>query len=245
MLPITATACASMLRCSDPASWRQGSVGRPPVTFHLPSEGGGAYENQTGVTRTNALPEVAVLPPVQSLQDIGELFSGLELQAIEIGKRDPVSLFKTTGRAARIGKLLFGIEQPRPLADRRLEGLRLLVLKLRHSKPDLQDAIEGARAAGISQAQVESLLASLSGKQATERQKKNEIERPTMTWYNNPSDRLTAISQLIAEALTLADEGSEPLLGAKLCEAQACADERAEGLDRKGRSGRGCFSFRR
>ena len=51
-----------------------------------------------------------------------------------------------------------------------------------------------------------------------------------MTRNDDPFDRLTAIAHLIADALALADEGSELLLGAKLSDAQACVDSRLEML---------------
>ena len=60
-----------------------------------------------------------------------------------------------------------------------------------------------------------------------------------MTRQNDLSDRLTVISQLIAEALALADEGGESLLGSKLSDAQACADERLAALSSAGRQGCG------
>lgn len=51
-----------------------------------------------------------------------------------------------------------------------------------------------------------------------------------MTIYENPSARLSAISTLIVEALALADEGDEFILGAKLSDALTCAQGRMDAV---------------
>lgn len=53
-----------------------------------------------------------------------------------------------------------------------------------------------------------------------------------MTRYDTPSARLAAISRLIAEALELADEGEEFIIGAKLSDALASAQVRLDAVGR-------------
>lgn len=79
-------------------------------------------------------------------------FSPLELLVIGIGERDPLTLV-TGGWWARLRRTLFGIEVPRPFADRRLEALRELTIALRRRRSP-QSALEAALAAGITRAQI-------------------------------------------------------------------------------------------
>ena len=93
------------------------------------------------------------LPPAIDADEAAPTFSPLELLVIDISKRDPPN--PATGRRwAWLVRLLFGIEVPRPLADSRLEALRVLAISLRRDRePD--SAIEAALAAGVTRLQIE------------------------------------------------------------------------------------------
>lgn len=85
-------------------------------------------------------------------------FDTLERAAIAIGRRDRLPLFARNGRVARLLGAIFGIAPAQPLANPRLEALRLLVIALRRSGRDGEAAVAAARAAGLPAAQVARLL---------------------------------------------------------------------------------------
>lgn len=108
----------------------------------------GRYVNGSGLSRD----------PDRFLSQDAEIsspFSTVERLVIGIGERDPLSLV-ARGWLARLGRLLFGIEAPRPFADRRLEALRLLTIALRRG-PVPAAALDDALAAGLTQQQIEHL----------------------------------------------------------------------------------------
>lgn len=86
-------------------------------------------------------------------------FDTLERAAIAIGRRDRLA---RNGRVARLLGTIFGIAPAQPLANPRLEALRLLVIALRRSGRDGEAAIAAARAAGLPSAQVARLLSEFS-----------------------------------------------------------------------------------
>jgi hypothetical protein len=93
-------------------------------------------------------------PVGEAVADVSP-FSPLELLVIAIGERDPLTV-SAGGWWARLRRTLFGIEAPRPFADRRLETLRELAIALRRRRsPD--SALEAALAAGITLRQIEHL----------------------------------------------------------------------------------------
>jgi len=85
-------------------------------------------------------------------------FSPLELLVINISEGDRRNLI-TGRRWAWLARLLFGIEVSRPLADPRLEALRVLAVSLRRSGTPV-GAIEAALAAGVTYPQIEHLRSS-------------------------------------------------------------------------------------
>lgn len=80
-------------------------------------------------------------------------FSPLELLVISIGDRDPITSVRPGSRLAQLRQWLFGIEAPRPFADRRLEALRSLAIALRRRRgPDAE--VAAALAAGLTSQQI-------------------------------------------------------------------------------------------
>ena len=53
-----------------------------------------------------------------------------------------------------------------------------------------------------------------------------------MSCYQKSTESLSTITTLITQALALADADGESLLGAKLCDALACAEERLAAVGR-------------
>ena len=93
-------------------------------------------------------------------------FSDLERLAIGLGIHDPLPGPGAHRRVVRIASWLFGLRSPQPLADKRLEALRLLVLSLRQGPRDASRAIGEARAAGVPLVQINALLARQAGTRA-------------------------------------------------------------------------------
>lgn len=85
------------------------------------------------------------------------VFSPLELIVIGIGDRDPITSVKWGSRLARLRQWLFGIEAPRPFADRRLEALRSLAIALRRRRRSPDAEVAAALAAGVTHGQIEHL----------------------------------------------------------------------------------------
>lgn len=94
-------------------------------------------------------------PPAPRAGENLPLFSPLELLVIGIGERDPLTMV-TGGWLARLGRLLFGVEVPRPFADRRREALRSLTIALRR-RPSPDEALASALGAGVTPRQIEHL----------------------------------------------------------------------------------------
>jgi hypothetical protein len=96
--------------------------------------------------------------PASDTDEATPPFSPLELLVIDIGKGDRLN--PAIGpRGALLARLLFGIEVSRPLADPRLEALRVLTISLRRRRMS-NAAIEGALAAGLTRPQIEHLRSS-------------------------------------------------------------------------------------
>ena len=72
-----------------------------------------------------------------------------------------MTFFRSEHRLARLGGLLFGWKPPQPLADPRLEALRVLVIALRRRGGRPQEAVDDALRAGVSEAQLNLLAAEL------------------------------------------------------------------------------------
>lgn len=82
------------------------------------------------------------------------LFSPLELLVIGVGERDRQPLFKPGGRLARLRRLLFGIEDPTPFRDPRLESLRSLAGALRRRRRSPHAEVTAALANGVTPQQL-------------------------------------------------------------------------------------------
>ena len=122
------------------------------------------YLRASQLVRFRAVPvEVAPAAAAHDGSEAAELpvFTPLEAMVVQIGKSDPLPVFRPDNRLARFGGLLFGLKPPRPLADPRLEGLRLLVIALRQRGGRPQEAVDAASQAGVSESQLKLLVAEL------------------------------------------------------------------------------------
>jgi hypothetical protein len=92
-------------------------------------------------------------------------FSALEWTVISLARRDRIGSLHTPGPMARALGSLFGVGRQSALADPRLEALRRIAVHAWHKGYTLPvSEIKRFLAAGFSAAQVETLLASISGK---------------------------------------------------------------------------------
>lgn len=85
-------------------------------------------------------------------------FNNLELLTVGIGQRDRLPYLASRGWIAWLCKVVFGFEQPMPLADSHLESLRTLVLALRRRRRSPWREINAALEAGVTEFQVNYLL---------------------------------------------------------------------------------------
>lgn len=114
-----------------------------------------AFASPAGATCTPAAIEaVAGLPG----------FTALEWSVIALAKRDPLRSLTQPGRVSRAMGGLFGLGTRSRLADNRLEALRRLAVHAWHHGFALpMREIEAFVAAGFLAAQVETLVASITG----------------------------------------------------------------------------------
>jgi hypothetical protein len=92
-------------------------------------------------------------------------FSPLEWTVISLARRDKLGSLQAPGPMARAFGSLFGLGRQSSLADPRLEALRRIAVHAWHKGYTLPvSEIKRFLAAGFSAAQVETLLASVSGK---------------------------------------------------------------------------------
>lgn len=82
------------------------------------------------------------------------IFSSLEWSVIAIGRREQPGWFEPDSFPDKIQRLLFGIQSPRPFADRRLEALRRLAFAMTRPgrNPDAEIAV--AVEAGLTPEQI-------------------------------------------------------------------------------------------
>lgn len=91
-------------------------------------------------------------------------FSALEWSVVALAERDPLASLGTPGRMARALGGLFGRGTASQLADPRLEALRRVAVLARHRGFALPVAeIARFEAAGFSEAQLETLVTSVTG----------------------------------------------------------------------------------
>lgn len=89
-------------------------------------------------------------------------FTQLEVSVICIGMSDPLSFLEPGARLTRLRRFLFGTRPPNPLANERLEALRLVVIAYRQRHRSPAGAIKAALAAGIPQSQLDALAVELN-----------------------------------------------------------------------------------
>lgn len=128
---------------SPNATLRRNGIGHEKL--RTPAYGPAANDKHSTDETKQPVSEAGAAPPT---------FSPLELLVIRIGERDPLTL--VAGILARLLQLLFGIEAPRPFADRRLEALRSLTIALRRRRSP-HKVLEAAIAAGVNPDQIEHL----------------------------------------------------------------------------------------
>ncbi len=104
---------------------------------------------QLGPTVSHGAATAVSTAAMESKPEAPFSFTRLEIAAIQIGKRDPLPLRESARRVTRLGRLLFGPRLPNPLANARLEALRLVVIALRQPHRSPADAIDTALAAAL------------------------------------------------------------------------------------------------
>jgi hypothetical protein len=115
-----------------------------------------------GAAEPTTIPSAAENPvAIKSATDEMQSFTHLQVAAIRIGISDALPLPAFGRLLARLGRFLLGTKPPNPLADERLEALRLVVIALRRRHQNPADAIEAALVAGIPRSQLDALTAEL------------------------------------------------------------------------------------
>jgi hypothetical protein len=94
-----------------------------------------------------------------------DLFTREEWTVIDLAEHDGVWSLKTESRLARLATWLFGIEPPRPLANKRLESLRRLAVRIWRQGKLTRAAVEEFVAAGFSSRQADAVLAKINRRQ--------------------------------------------------------------------------------
>jgi hypothetical protein len=93
-------------------------------------------------------------------------FTHLEAMAIQVGRSDPIFLPNAAGRLVKIARVLFGSKPANPLANGRLEALRVVVIAMRRGGSIPGRVIDAAIATGITPAQLDGLATELRGGRA-------------------------------------------------------------------------------
>ena len=101
-------------------------------------------------------------------------FSALEWSVIALAKRDTLRSLASPGRVSRAMGSLFGLGTASRLADPRLEALRRMAVYARRRGFALPMAeIQGFLAAGFAEAQIETLVESVTGMRVGAQQKRS------------------------------------------------------------------------
>lgn len=137
-----------------------------PLNPHATEDGGVRTRRIDARPRAKAPIKASAEPIVESSVVSASLFTDIERLAVRLGIHDPLPGSGAHRYLVRIGSWLFGTRGPQPLADQRLEALRLLAMSLRRRPSDATRAIENAGTAGIPAVQIQALLASQAGNRA-------------------------------------------------------------------------------